>query len=229
MSAAQQTDFIKNHLGPAFESAGLQVKIIIWDHNCDQPEYPLQVLSDPLAKQYVDGAAFHLYNGDISALSQVHNAHPDKNLYFTEQWTSSSGNFGQDLNWHVKNVMIGSLRNWSRVALEWNLANDAQFKPHTPGGCSQCKGALTIQGNAVERNVSYYIVGQFSKFIPTGSIRIASNLVTQLSNVAFETPDGKIVLVVLNESTKTEKFAIQLPDKTIGTTLSPGAVGAFIF
>jgi glucosylceramidase len=229
MTATQQADFIKNHLGPAFQAAGLPVKIVIWDHNCDQPEFPLQILADPQAKSFVEGSAFHLYAGDISALSQVHQAHPDKKVYFTEQWTSSTGDFGQDLQWHVKNVMIGSMRNWSTVALEWNLANDPQFKPHTPGGCSQCKGALTIQGNEVERNVSYYIIAQFSKFIPPGSTRIASNLITQLPNVAFETPEGKIVLVVLNESSKTEKFSVQLPDKTIGTALSPGSVGAFVF
>lgn len=229
MTASQQADFIKNHLGPAFQSAGLDVKIIIWDHNCDQPEFPLQILADPQAKAMVDGTAFHLYAGDISALSQVHQAHPDKNVYFTEQWTSSTGDFGQDLKWHIKQVMIGSMRNWSKIALEWNLANDPQFKPHTPGGCSQCKGALTIDGNQVERNVSYYIIAAFSKFVPPGSIRIESNLLTQLPNVAFETPQGNLVVIVLNESAKTEKFAIQTAEKTIGTSLSPGSVGTFVF
>ena len=33
-------------------------------------------------------------------------------------------------------------RNWSKVALEWNLANDRAYNPHTPGGCTECKGAL---------------------------------------------------------------------------------------
>ncbi len=138
MSATQQADFIKNHLGPAFQAASLSSKIIIWDHNCDNPNYPITILNDPAAKQYVNGSAFHLYNGDISALSTVHAAHPDKHLYFTEQWTAGSGSFNGDLKWHLRNVIIGSMRNWSKVALEWNLASDGSYNPHTPGGCTEC-------------------------------------------------------------------------------------------
>ena len=72
MSATEQADFIKNSLGPAFQTAGITTKIIIWDHNCDNPGYPIAVLNDAAAKQYINGSAFHLYNGDISALSTVH-------------------------------------------------------------------------------------------------------------------------------------------------------------
>ncbi len=156
MSAAQQADFVKNHLGPAFATANITTKIIVWDHNCDNPNYPITVLNDPAAKAFIDGSAFHLYAGDISALSTVRNAHPDKNLYFTEQWTGANGTFAGDLTWHVKNVIIGSMRNWSKNALEWNVANDPSFGPHTPGGCTECKGALTISGSSFSRNVGYY-------------------------------------------------------------------------
>ena len=78
------TNFIKNNLGPSFASAGLSTKIIIYDHNCDRPDYPLQVLGDAGARPFIDGSAFHLYAGDISAMSQVVTAYPDKNIYFTE-------------------------------------------------------------------------------------------------------------------------------------------------
>ena len=97
-------------------------------------------MSDPSARQYIDGSAFHLYAGDISVLSQVHNAWPAKNIYFTEQYTASSGSFAGDFKWHMKNVIIGSMRNYSKAALEWNLANDAAFGPHIPGGCTTCLG-----------------------------------------------------------------------------------------
>ena len=228
MSAEQQADFIKNHLGPAFQSAGITTKIIVWDHNCDNPEFPIAILNDASAKPYIAGSAFHLYNGGISALSQVHDAHPDKNLYFTEQWTGSTGTFEGDLKWHIKNVMIGSMRNWSKTALEWNLANDPEFKPHTPGGCTECKGALTIDGNHITRNVSYYIIAQFAKFVPAGSVRIGSNILGPLQSAAFVTPEGKYVLVVLNESNRPEKFSIQLNDKITATSLSAGSAGTFI-
>lgn len=228
MTAAEQTGFIKNALGPAFQAAGLTKKIIIYDHNCDRPDYPIAVLSDPVANAFIDGSAFHLYAGNISALSEVHDAFPAKAVYFTEQWTSSTGDFGGDLKWHVKNVIIGSMRNWSRVALEWNLANDPTFSPHTPGGCTQCKGALTI-GTNVTRNVGYYIIAHASKFVPAGSVRIASNNTADLQTVAFKTPAGKKVIIVENDGTADATFNIRFNHKWTVTTLPAGAVGTYLW
>ncbi len=229
MSAIQQANFIKNNLGPAFQTAGIGTKIIIWDHNCDNPNYPISILNDAAAKQYIDGSAFHLYAGDISALSTVKNAHPDKNLYFTEQWTAGSGSFDGDLKWHIKNVIIGSMRNWSKVALEWNLASDATYNPHTPGGCTECKGALIVNGTLVIRNVGYYIIAHASKFVPAGSVRIASGLINNLPNVAFKTPSGKKVLIVLNESATAQGFNISYKGKYVFTSLVSGAVGTYVW
>ena len=228
MTAEQQRDFIKNSLGPVFKAANITTKIIVYDHNCDKPEYPLTILNDPAAKAFVDGSAFHLYAGDISALSTVYGAHPDKHVYFTEQWTSSAGDFEGDLKWHTKNVIIGSMRNWSRNALEWNLANDQGFGPHTPGGCTQCKGALTI-GSSVSKNVSYYIIAHASKFVPTGSVRVESSNTSSLYSVAFETPEKKKVLIVLNEGTSSASFNLKFKDKWTTPVLPSGSVGTFVW
>ncbi|MDH3381968.1 MAG: glucosylceramidase [Flavobacteriaceae bacterium] len=230
MTAEQQAEFIKNHLGPAFKSSKIDTKIIIYDHNCDKPEYPISILNDLVAKTYIDGSAFHLYAGDISTLSKVKEIHPDKNLYFTEQYTPSNGEFNTDLKWHTKNVIIGSMRNWSKTALEWNLANNEYFAPHTPGGCTTCKGALTIYNNETySLNVGYYIIGHASKFVPSGSTRINSNLTANLSNVAFLTPSDKKVLIVLNEGNSEKKFYIKYNEKIISTKLSSGSVGTYIW
>jgi len=230
MSALQQATFIKNNLGPAFQTANISAKIVIYDHNCDRPDYPIAVLNDAAANTFINGSAFHLYAGDISALSTVHSSFPDKNVYFTEQYTSSTGAFSGDLKWHVKNVIIGSMRNWSKNALEWNLANNSAFEPHTPGGCSTCKGALTIESSSlVTRNVGYYIVAHASKFVPTGSMRITSNLTSNLYNVAFRTPAGKKVLIVENDGTASELFNIKYNGKWTTTSLEAGSVGTYIW
>lgn len=229
MSALQQADFVKNHLGPAFSSASLNTKIIIWDHNCDYAQYPVDILNDAAAKPFVDGSAFHLYAGNISALSTVHDAHPDKNVYFTEQWTSSTGAFDGDLKWHIKNVIIGSMRNWSKNALEWNLANDPAFSMHTPGGCTQCKGALTVTATSYTKNVSYYIIAHASKFVPAGSVRVYSNIAGDVYTAAFETPAGKKVLIVLNDGNTEVAFAIKYKGKFADATLSSGTVATYVW
>lgn len=230
MTALEQTDFIKNHLGPALKTANSTTKIIAYDHNCDNTQYPITVLNDPAANPFVDGAAFHLYGGDISALSTVHNAFPSKNVYFTEQYTSSTGSFDGDLKWQIKNVIIGSMRNWSKTALQWNLANDGNFGPHTDGGCSTCKGAITITSSeSFVRNVGYYIVAHASKFVPMGSVRIASSVVGNLNTVAFKTPAGKKILLVENDGNSSEMFNIKYNGKWITTSLDAGSVGTFIW
>ena len=230
MTALQQADFIKNNLGPTLVAENLMTKIIAYDHNCDNPQYPITILNDATANPFVDGSAFHLYAGDISALTTVHNAYPNKNLYFTEQYTPSTGSFSGDLKWHVKNVVIGSMRNWSKNALEWNLANNSSFGPHTDGGCTTCKGAITISSSdTFTRNVGYYIIAHASKFVPTGSLRISSGITGNLQNVAFKTPEGKKVLVVLNDSDIDTAFNIKYNDKWTTTSLNGGAVGTYIW
>ncbi|REC44333.1 glycoside hydrolase family 30 protein [Chryseobacterium sp. 5_R23647] len=230
MVSDQQRDFIKQSLGPIFKSNNIKTKIVVYDHNCNKPEYAINILNDAEANQYIDGSAFHLYEGDISALSTVHDAHPDKNLYFTEQWTGAKGTFNEDLNWHTRNVVIGSMRNWSKIALEWNLANDTQYKPHTPGGCTECKGAITVSDSQnFTRNVAYYIIAHASKFVPANSQRIASTQTENLATVAFKTPAGKTVLIVQNNNKSDESFNIKYNQKIAPVTITGSSVATYIF
>jgi glucosylceramidase len=221
--------FVRDYLGPAFQAAGIGTKIIVWDHNCDVPGYPEYIFSDPVAAQYVDGAAFHLYAGNISALSGVHTLFPNKNLYFTEQYVGGPGDFQADLDWAISNLIIGAPRNWSRNVLEWNMAADANYGPHTPGGCSTCLGAFTISGTMVTRNTSYYIIAHASKFVLPGSVRVASNIPGNLQNVAFLRPDGKKVLIVLNNEDNSETFTVQFDNQNFSVTMKGHAVATFVW
>lgn len=223
MTSEMQANFIKTALGPAFKKRKITTKIIVYDHNCDHPEYAIDLLNDADAKQYVSGSAFHLYNGDISALSKVKAAHPDKDLYFTEQWTGYKGDFTGDFMWHVKNVILGAVNNHAKTAIEWNLANDPSYGPHTPGGCTECLGALTISGQDIIRNQSYYIVMQAARFVPAGSIRLGIDVPEGIQAAAFKRPDGKVVLLVQNEGRKKnlsiEKLNLEIPAESVLTII----------
>ena len=229
MPAAEQAAFVRQSLGPAFAKAGLKTKIICYDHNADRPDYPLAVLGDAGARPFVDGSAFHLYAGDIGALSRVHDAFPDKNIYFTEQWVGAPGDFAKELAWHVKNLIIGAPRNWSRTVLEWNLAADPQQNPHTPGGCTQCLGAVTLNGDQVRREPAYYIIAHASKFVRPGSVRIASSNPAGLPNVAYRTAAGQRVLLVQNEAAHAQTFRISCQGKQVRSTLPAGAVATYVW
>ena len=232
MLSPDQDVFIKEHLGPAFKAAGIDTKIILYDHNCDVPQYATAILDDPAAAKYVDGSGFHLYGGKIEAMTDVHNAHPAKNLYFTEQMVTGSveGKPAVNVGAPVRRLIIGATRNWSRNVLLWNLAADPQNNPHTNnGGCGMCQGAITIDGNTVTRNVAYYAIAHAAKFVRPGSVRIASNNIDTLPNVAFQTPDKKTVLIVVNAAQTPQTFHIRYHGKVIQPLLSPGAVATYIW
>ncbi|MFL5581031.1 MAG: glycoside hydrolase family 30 protein [Gemmatimonadaceae bacterium] len=236
MTAVDQAELVKNHLGPALRGAGLDTKIVLYDHNADHTEYPISILDDPAAKAYADGSAFHLYGGTIDQLAAVHTAHPDRSLYFTEQYTGASGSFSGDLRWHVRNVLTGAPTYWCRTVLEWNLASDEAWGPHTAGGCSNCLGAVTINSgsSAVTRNVAYYIVGHGSRFVEPGSVRVRSTVAnaartTKLSQVAFRTPAGKHVLIAMNDGQRAQTFNVSFGGRSVTTSLKVGSVATLVW
>jgi glucosylceramidase len=227
--AKQELDFVKNYLGPAFQAQGIRTKIIIYDHNCDAPEYPISILTDTGARKYIDGSAFHLYAGNISALTKVHHAFPRKNVYLTEMMAVSFGKTFP-LALPESKIVIGAMRNWSKNVILWNLAANSHFEPHTNnGGCSMCQGAITIDKNQVSRNIAYYMIAHASKFVPPHSVRIGTNTNDSLSNVAFRTPTGKIVLLVANVSDSTQKFNIIYKGEEVQPELGKGEVATFVW
>jgi glucosylceramidase len=229
--ANEEDSFVAKYLGPAFEKAGIKTEIQLYDHNPDVPSYPLSILKDPEANRYVAGTAFHLYGGESSVLTDVHNEYPNKNLYLTEQ--SVGGRPGATniaIAEPVSRVLIGATRNWSRNVLLWNLAADPHAGPHTNnGGCTMCVGAITLDGDSATLNTAYYAVAHFSKFVPAGSVHVGSNNLEQLSTSAFLTPQGKIVLVVSNTGNFPSTFHIGYHGSSLTTTLPSESVGTYVW
>jgi glucosylceramidase len=129
MSTLEQSAFIKGHLGPTFMAAGINTKILLFDHNCNHPDYAMEILNHPQANPWADSSAFHLYEGKITAMSTVHDAFPDKNLYFTEYMAVEKVDKPKlMIGEHVSGTVIGALRNWRRrnVVL-WNLESGGGF------------------------------------------------------------------------------------------------------
>lgn len=199
--ATQRAVFIGRHLGPALAEAGIDAKILDWDHNWDQPQQPLGVLADDTARPYVSGVAWHCYAGDVAAQEEVRRAYPDKDVFFTEcsggEWAAD---FDDSFGWTMKTLIIGATRNWARGVLMWNLALDENDGPHA-GGCGNCRGVVTIDSRtgAVTLNQEYYAFGHTSRFVRPGAVRVESSQVEGVSSVAFVNPDGQRVLVLYNE------------------------------
>lgn len=234
MPATDQLAFIKNNLGPAFKVAAIKTKIIAYDHNWDVPSYPISILNDAEAASYIAGSAFHAYGGDVSAMTAVHNTSPSKGLYFTEisggDWAPD---FGGNLQWLTSNIFIGTTKNWSKNALLWNLALDENDGP-TNNGCTNCRGVVTINAGSgsVTKNVEYYAMGHFSKFVRPGAHRVASTAFDKslaLDNVAFMNVDGSKVLVVLNAGDSQQTFSAAAGTKQFTYTIPGRSVATIVW
>ena len=226
MTQEDQYTFVNNYLGPQLESAGFgDVKIICYDHNCDNTEFPIYVSQS----SYVDGSAFHLYGGDISAMTTVYDA-TGKDVYFTEQYTASTGDFQGDFSWHLRNVLIGAPNNYSKTVLEWNLANNSSMGPHTEGGCDTCLGAITVENStSYTKNVAYYIIAQASKFVKPGAVRLGCSS-TSLPATAFKNTDGSYVVICHNENTDyTHTTTITIDGQSFSYEIPAGSAATFVW
>lgn len=229
MQASEQLQFIKNHLGPAFDQAGLETEIIIYDHNWDITDYSISILNDPDARQYIAGSAFHAYGGNVSAMTTVRNAHPDKGLYFTEisggQWAVD---FESNLMWYMSNIFIGTALNWSKNALMWNLILDQNHGPRN-NGCQDCRGVVTLNTvtGQVTFNEEYYAIGHFSKFIRPGAQRVSliqPQSLLDIGAVSFINPDGTKVLVVANYGSQMRTFSVVQGEKQFSYSITAKSV-----
>jgi glucosylceramidase len=232
MSSAEQANFLSNALGPAFRAAGLKTKILVFDHNWNLIRFPIEVLSDSKAAAYVGGIATHCYAGDASAQTELYDRFAPLNIWMTE----CSGGDWQKGNLLVPQarLMIDAIRNWSQTVILWNLALDQNHQPHL-GGCTNCRGVITVQHDdaaaTVVPSVDFTALALVSKFVRRGAERIASNTFGRdsLEDVAFRNPDGSLVLLVLNSSSKPVTFNIAWRDKYAVYTLKQVSAATFVW
>lgn len=233
MLATEQAAFFGNDLGPALAAAHLTPIVMAYDHNWDRPDYPETVLKDPKAAAVAAGTAWHHYAGDPAVMSKNHEEFPNKDQWVTE----SSGGSWQKGNVFAEEAaeLIAVTRNWAKSYVLWALATDQKHGPFV-GGCDTCRGLVTIdlsdpEKATVKPELDYYVLGQASKFVLPGAVRIASDepAGTPLKDVSFRNPNGTVVLYTLNAGTASQELRIGFHGKTATTTLPAGAVATFVW
>lgn len=218
MGWEEQNAFVRDALGPKFKEAGLATKIYLYDHNYDydsskedtkdQGQYPLKIYRDAETAKYVAGAAYHNYGGNKAELLTIHNANPEKELIFTETsigtWNDGR-NFEKRLIEDMEEVALGTVNNWCKGVMVWNLMLDSERGPFRPGGCDVCYGAVDIDKanyKTITRNSHYFIVGHLSSVVKAGAVRIGTSGYTNSDLIysAFKNTDNSYAFVILNKS-----------------------------
>jgi len=233
LGSDQRARIISQYLGPKLAKRRSTTRILEWDHNWNHPEQPLAVLSNPDAARYIDGVAWHCYEGNPRAQGTVHRQFPDKDVYITE---CSGGDWASGINgeliWFSRDLLIAGIRQWARAVVYWNLALDENYGPHF-GGCALCKGVVTIDSDtgAVSRNDEYYAIGHFSRFVLPGAVRVNSTATDKgLDNVAFQnTSDGSIVLVMVNSNEIVRHVSVAEGKTRFEYAMPPRSVATFVW
>jgi glucosylceramidase len=222
-TATEERDFIRDHLGPTLEKAGMaSKKLIAWDHNRDLIyQRASTILEDPAAARYVWGIGFHWYETwtgspmQFANVELVSRSFPSVNLIFTEGCKEKfsfdslgAWSLGERYGYSILNDLNCGAVGWT----DWNILLDEHGGPnHTGNFCFAPVHADTRTGKLIYTN-AYYYIGQFSKFIQPGATRVASstNRPVQLQTTAFRNPDGKLAVVVLNTSDASIRYRIMV-------------------
>lgn len=222
MGWEEQKNFLKEGLGPKLKEAGLNTKVYLFDHNfdydgmSDQTDYPVKIYEDSEAAAYAAGAAYHNYGGVIDELLDIQSKNPEKELVFTET-SIGTWNDGKNLTTRLmedmKQVALGTVNNWCKAVIVWNLMLDSERGPNRDGGCQTCYGAVDIDVTnykTINKNSHYYIIGHLSSVVKPGATRIGTTGHTAdgLVYTAFENTDGTYALILLNDNGRGFKLHI---------------------
>ena len=239
-TAGEERDFLKSYLGPTMKKEGLaNKKIIVWDHNRDLMFHRANVIfDDPEASKYAWGMGFHWYE-DWSGgqpmyenVGLVHKAYPGKNLLFTEGCAESFNekryNFW-GLGEEYGRSMINDFNNGTVGWTDWNILLDETGGPNHVGNfCFAPMHANTQTGELIYTN-SYYYIGHFSKFIRPGAKKINSAASrSQLLTTAFKNEDGKVVIIVMNQSDQKVTYNLCIGKNAAVVNILPHAIQTLV-
>lgn len=238
MGWEEQLEFVKNNLVPAFKAASLNTKIYLFDHNYnydnmgEQNDYPVKIYNAGIDEDIVVGAAYHNYGGNKEELLDIHEKAPERELIFTET-SIGTWNDGRNLETRLiedmREVALGTVNNWCKGVIVWNLMLDSDRGPNREGGCQTCYGAVDIDRSnfsTITRNSHYYIIGHLSSVVKPGAVRIGTSGFSDAGFYysAFENTDGTYAVVLLNSNSAskmitlddgTNHFSYEVPAKSV--------------
>jgi glucosylceramidase len=236
----EERDFIKNNLGPRLEEAGLDVKILIYDHNKDAIlNFAVPILQDLDASKYVYGTAFHWYSGDnFENLDSLHNQYPDKHLIHTEGCLTGDpkNRYSPLLRYLPGQVyahdIIGDLNHWTEGWVDWNMVLDKDGGPNHRNNWCWAPVLVDYTSNppVIEYTSAFYYLRHFSKYIRPGAIRIGVAVSTNIiESTAVVNPDGKIVVIALNRNNSAVQIKLKNGNSILKYTMPAYSIVNFIF
>ena len=233
MSGTVQLSLLQNYVLPALTANSISTKVFVYDHNWDTPSYPQTVLGGltPAQLTQMAGTAWHGYGGAPGAQQLLQNQYPTLGNWETEH----SGGTWQADQFEVDMLEITQvLRNSAKSFVKWSLALNEKLGPNLTqnaslGGCNTCTPIVTVNSTtgAVTKDIEFYTLGHYSKYVLPGAVRIYSNNTPAIASVAFQNPDGSMALIAYNSTTSSQTFAVQWGAESFSYTLPATSAATF--
>ncbi|MCD7956284.1 MAG: glucosylceramidase [Lachnospiraceae bacterium] len=235
-TAAEEGVFVLQYLAPALQKAELSdVGIFIWDHNKEAAfERADGTLSVPGTNDMVEGVAVHWYTGDhFDSLRLIREKYPDKRIFFTEGCVEYSrfadSNEVQKAEMYAHD-MAGNFNAGVEAELDWNLILDENGGPNHVGNYCAAPIMCDTGTGTVDRRLTYYYIGHFSRYIRRGARSIATTAFTdKIDAAAFVNPNGERVTVLLNKSDEDLEITLRENGRGTAVTLPAHSLATVIF
>ena len=240
-TAEEERDFLRDHLGPVMEEAGLgNKKIIVLDHNRDLLNHRVNtILEDPEAAKYAWGVGFHWYEdwtgGEqmYNNIGNVNESYPDKALIFTEGCNGAFDESKYQFWPHAERYgmsMINDFNNGTVAWTDWNILLDETGGPNHVGNFCFAPIHADLRTNSVIYTPSYYYIGHFSKFIKPNAKRISTvSSRSSLLSTSFMNEDQEIVTVVMNPTENVIEYKLYVGDSGFKQSILPHAIQTLVY
>lgn len=234
-SASQERDFVKYHLGPVMRRDHPDAKIMVLDHNRGMvPEWTSTIFGDAEAAKYVDGLALHWYDSHSAEMyANVEAAHdqylsklPGRFILGTEACNCPGvklRDWGRA--WSIASDILKDLNAWAGGWTDWNLIVDHQGGPNHLGNFCDANiiadPEQKLGSGTFIKQVSYYLMGHFSRYLRPGMVRVRSDVTAAgLLVTAVQHPTTKETAVVIM-NTQNNPVDFNLRDSVSGRS-APG-------
>lgn len=234
-TSEEERIFVEEYLGPKLEAAGLDVKIFVWDHNKEEAYQRFkEVTSSGKAMKYIAGCALHWYTGDhFEAVELIGKQYPDKEVFFTEGCveysrfadsgeTQKAEMYGHDI--------LGNLNAGIHASLDWNLILDEKGGPNHVGNFCAAPIMYDTNNGTYEKRLTYYYIGQFSRYIKAGAKRLGTTRYTDKIEVTgFLNPDGERIIVILNKTDEDVPVTLREEGHGVETAVKAHSISTFCY
>ncbi|MBN7576157.1 glycosyl hydrolase [Clostridium sp. 2-1] len=235
-SGKQLLDFIKEYIGPLFEENKLDTEIWLGTLNSPYDDYGDEnwqfgqynnfantVLSDKDAKRYIKGVGYQW--GGKHALLQTKIAYPEMKLIQTENECGEGKNSWEYAE-YVFNLMWTYFINGVSAYTYWNMVLEEEGI--STWGWKQNSLITVTKDNDVKYNPEYYLMRHFSKYVKQGATMKGLKGDFAGNALAFENPDGSVVLELLNPFDELQEVTFSVNGEDYSFNIQPHSFNTLV-